>query len=83
MRKRRKERRRSGRKRGEETSLGWLPLIWAPSLSRAENQTRQERIKGEREGERERKRKMIFLINSMACQKAEEMRASERWKRRA
>ena len=81
MRKRRKETR--GRKSGEETSPGWLPLIWAPSLSRAENQTRQERIKGEREGERERKRKMIFLINSMACQKAEEMRASECWKRRA
>lgn len=79
----REEEEERGRKsREEETSPGWLPLIWAPSLSRAENQTRQERIKGEREGER-KKNDFFFLINSRACQKAEEMRASERWKRRA
>lgn len=74
-----------------ETSPGRLPLIWAPSLSKAENQTRQERFKGgkeskakgDRERERKKRRKMIFLINSRACQKAEEMRASECWKRRA
>lgn len=85
-----RKRRGGGSKSGEETSPGRLPLIWAPSLSKAENQTRQERFKGEKEskaeGEREgekRKRKMIFLINSRACQKAEEMRASECWKRRA
>lgn len=67
-----------------EMSLGWLPLIWAPSSKqgRKSNHARK-RIKGERDGERERERKMIFLINSRACQKAEEMRASERWKRRA
>lgn len=54
--------------RRRETSPGRLPLIWAPSLSKAENQTRQERFKGgkeskakgDREREREKKEKNDF-----------------------